>query len=84
MLVAVLAMLVGGGGVVLGLVVLAMRMMMRRLKMMVSRGMMMSGRLVMMLVGRMLLRHLCVPLDRCAPARCWPRSDDPRLRTGAV
>ena len=61
-LVAVFTVLVGGRRVVLGLVVLALRVVMGRLKVMMSSGVVVSGRLVMMLVGRMFLRHLCVPL----------------------
>ena len=58
MLVAVFAMLVRRSCVVLGLLVIAMGVVMRRLEMMVSGGIVMSGRLVMMLVCRMLVRHV--------------------------
>ena len=50
-----LAMFVGGGGVVLGLVMLANGMVVRRLVMMMSRGMVVSGGIMVVLCGGVLL-----------------------------
>jgi hypothetical protein len=58
MFVALLAMILCGLCVVLGVLVLAPRMVMRRLMVMMRRGVVMSGGLVMMLFGWMRsLRH---------------------------
>jgi hypothetical protein len=61
--VGLLAMFVGGGGVVLGLVMFAGGMVVGRLVVMMSCGMVMRGRIMMVLSRRMLalFGHVCSP-----------------------